>query len=114
VTLSLGNGNNGVAFVVAAGVVWECIAFACSSPQTAELNITTRGETLMKWVHMGQGLSAVTIAIGAIVEPRTRGAIIAGGLFAMGSAEGFYQYAKWSGLRSPLLPGTEKAYGRAA
>jgi hypothetical protein len=108
-TLSLGSGNNGVAFVVAAGVVWECIAFACSSPQTAELNIKTRGETLMKWVHLGQGLSAVTIAIGAAVEPKTRKAIIAGGVFAMASAEGFYLYAADSGMRKPGPP-TEQGY----
>jgi hypothetical protein len=109
-TLSLGSGNNGVAFVVAAGVVWECIAFACSSPQTAELNIKTRGDTLMKWVHLGQGLSAATIAIGAYVEPKTRGAIIAGGIFAMVSAEAFYQYAAWSGYQKPGPP-TEQSYG---
>lgn len=107
--ISLGNGNNGVAFVVAAGVVWECIAFACSSPQTAELNIQTRGDTLMKWVHLGQGLSALTITIGAIVEPRTRVAIIVGGIFAMSSAELFYQYAKQSGLAKPG-PMTEQEY----
>jgi len=107
--LSLGNGNNGVAFVVAAGVVWECIAFACSSPQTAELNIQTRGQTLMKWVHLGQGLAGVTILIGAIVEPRTRGAILAGGIFAMAAAEAFYLHAQRAGWRRPG-PGTEHEY----
>lgn len=108
--LSLGSGNNGVAFVVAAGVVWECIAFACSSPQTAELNIQTRGKTLMKWVHLGQGLAGLTIIIGAVVEPVTRGAILAGGIFAMASAEGFYLHAQRSGWARPG-PGTEEAYG---
>jgi hypothetical protein len=107
--MSLGNGNSGVAFVVATGVVWECIAFACSSPQTAELNIKTRGDTLMKWVHMGQGLAALTIAIGAVVEPKTRKAIIAGGVFGMGSAELFYMHAVKSGWERPGPP-TEQAY----
>ena len=105
-TLSLGSGNNGVAFVVACGVVWECIAFACSSPQTAELNYDKRGETLMKWVHLGQGLSAITIAVAALVEPKTRVPIIAGGAFGMLSAESFYQYAAWSARSNPG-PGTE-------
>ncbi len=108
--LSLGSGNNGVAFVVAAGVVWECIAFACSSPQTAELNIQTRGETLMKWVHLGQALALTTVVIGALVEPRTRTAILLGGLFASAAAESFYLYAKASGLARPG-PATEAAYG---
>lgn len=105
----LGGGNNGVAFVVATGVVWECIAFACSSPQTAEINIQSRGDTLMKWVHLGQGLAAVTIVIGATLEPKTRKAIIAGGVFGMVSAEAFYMHAKASGMKNPG-PMTETEY----
>jgi hypothetical protein len=107
--LSLGSGNNGVAFVVSAGVVWECIAFACSSPQTAELNIQTRGETLMKWVHLGQGLALVTVLIGALVEPKTRTAILLGGLFASAAAEAFYLHAQRAGWARPG-PGTEREY----
>jgi hypothetical protein len=55
----------------------------------------------MKWVHLGQGLSAVTIAIAASIDKKNRGAIIAGGIFAMGSAEAFYMHAKQSGLANP-------------
>lgn len=105
-----GGSNNGVAVLVAGGLVYEIIAFACSSPQTAEINIQTRGDTLMKWVHMGQGLAAVTITIAAVIDPAHRGAIIFGGLFAMASAEYFYQHAKSSGLAKPG-PMTEQSYG---
>ncbi len=95
----LGDGN-GIAFLVASGLVYEIIAFACSSPQTAEINIGKRADTLMKWVHLGQGLAAVTIAIAAVVYRKHRVAIIAGGVFAMASAEAFYLHAKKAGLES--------------
>jgi len=49
----INNGGDGVAFLVSAGLVYECIAKACSSPQTAELNAEKRAETLMKWVNIG-------------------------------------------------------------
>lgn len=105
----LGDGGDGIAFVVSAGLVYEIIAFTCSSPQTAELNIKAREETLMKWVHLGQGLSAVEIAIAVLVDKRAKGkdhtrAILIGGLFAMASAEAFYQYARQSGLKKPGEP----------
>jgi hypothetical protein len=92
--------SNGVAFLVSGGLVYEIIAFACSSPQTAEINIRKRGNTLMKWVHLGQGLAAVTITVAAVMDKGHRGSIIAGGLFAMVSAEAFYLHAKTAGLAS--------------
>jgi len=101
--------SNGMAFVLATGVVWECIAFSCSSPQTAELNINKRGETLMKWVHLGQGLAAATILIGASLQPKTRNAILGGGIFGMASAEAFYLLAKQWGMQNPGEP-TEQEY----
>ena len=104
-----GSGSNGIAFLVAGGLVYEIIAFACSSPQTAEINIKTRGDTLMKWVHLGQALAAVTITIAAIVDRKHRAAIIAGGVFAMASAEAFYIHAKQSGEAKPG-PVTEQRY----
>jgi len=96
--LPSGGAAQGVAFLVSGGLVYEIIAFACSSPQTAEINIRKREGTLMKWVHLGQGLALVTVAIAAIVDRQHRGAIIAGGLFAMISAEGFYMHARAAGL----------------
>lgn len=100
----LGGGSPGVAFLVAGGLVYEIIAFSCSSPQTAELNAGKRAPTLMKWVHLGQGLAAVTVAIAMVIDPRRRWAILAGGAFAMASAELFYLHAKTSGLSNPGEP----------
>ena len=96
-TLALG-GSWGVAFLVAAAAVMEALAFACSSPQTAEINIRKREKTLMKWVHMGQGLAALLIIIAAIVDARARGPILFGGALTMTVAEGMYLYAKKSGM----------------
>lgn len=96
-----GGKSNGIAALVSMGLVYEVIAFACSSPQTAEINIRKRGNTLMKWVHMGQGLSAVSIAIAATIDKEHRAAIIGAGVFAMASAEFFYMHAKKSGLDNP-------------
>lgn len=110
----LGNGSKGfgVPFLVSAGLVYEIIAFACSSPQTAELNIKKREETLMKWVHLGQGLAAVEITAAALWDKQRRVPIIAGGVFAMVSAEAFYLHAKKSGLAKPDEPMTEEySYG---
>lgn len=99
--------SNGIAFLVAGGLVYEVIAFSCSSPQTAELNIKKRADTLMKWVHLGQGLAAVTIVFAATMDPSHRASIIGGGVFAMLSAEAFYMHAKQSGLSKPDEPETE-------
>lgn len=109
IALSSGNGLKGVAFIVSVGAVWECIAFACSSPQTVEINIHKREESLMFWVHAGQGLAALTIAIAAIIDPKERAAILAGGIFAMTSAEGYYLLARKRGIEKGG-PSTEE-YG---
>ena len=50
---SPGTNSDGIAFLVSAGIVYEIIAAACSSPQTTEINAGTRADTLMKWVHIG-------------------------------------------------------------
>lgn len=96
--------SNGMAFVLATAAVWECIAFACSSPQTAELNIQKREESLMYWVHAGQGLSLITILIGAALNKKTRNSILFGGAFGMGSAEAFYLLAIKRGHEKPGPP----------
>ncbi|MHB1595400.1 MAG: hypothetical protein ACYCO9_16455 [Streptosporangiaceae bacterium] len=101
-----GRASAGVAFLVSAGIVYEIIAFACSSPQTAEINIQTRASTLMKWVHIGESLGVVLVIVAAIVDRKNRVPIIAGGAVAITSSEVLYQYAKASGLKRPG-PGTE-------
>lgn len=100
----INNGGDGVAFLVSAGLVYECIAKACSSPQTAELNAEKRAETLMKWVNIGSVESVAIVAIAAWIEPKHRNAIIAGGAFAFVITYGEYIYAKQCGLASKGEP----------
>ena len=98
--------SNGVAFIVSAGVVYEVVAKACSSPQTTELNAGARAPTLMKWVNIGTAEAAVIIAIGAMIDPTHRNAIIAGGALAAAVTYFEYLHARNAGLRSKA-PGTE-------
>jgi hypothetical protein len=102
----------GVPFLVSAGIVYEIIAFACSSPQTAEINIKTRGGTLMKWVHIGEALGAGFVLLAAIIDPRNRIAIVMGGAVAVAASESLYRHAKVSGMAQPG-PSTETAYSEA-
>jgi hypothetical protein len=107
-TLSLGNGNNAVAFLVSAGLFYNAIAKACSSPQTAEINIGSREQTLMKWVNIGTVEGAVMVGIAMALEKDTRGAVLLGGLTAGIITYGEYIYARRSGLRNGG-PATEQA-----
>ena len=108
-TSALTNGN-GVAFLVSAGIVYEIIAAACSSPQTTEINASTRADTLMKWVHIGIGQAAVFIAIAAYIDRKRATAIIWGGILAGTLMYIQYVHAKQAGLASKK-PGTEQNYG---
>lgn len=94
-----------VTFMVSAGLVFEIIAAFCSSPQTAELNAHARAGTLMKWVGLGLGASALFVLIAAVKfkggAPAIYGGALAGALLG-----GAYVYAKNSGLRNGG-PGTE-------
>lgn len=99
-------GENGVAFLVSAGLVYEAIAAACSSPQTMEINAKARASTLMKWVHLGVGQAALFVLIAAWVDKRHRTAILAGGGLAAGLMYWQYVHAKAAGLSS-CEPGTE-------
>ena len=99
-------GGDGIAFLVSAGIVYEIIAAACSSPQTAEINATARAGTLMKWVYVGVGMSAVFIAVAAFIDRKHRKAIVAGGATAGALMLGAYWHARSAGLKSGL-PGTE-------
>jgi hypothetical protein len=91
-------GSNGIAFLVSAGIVYEIIAAACSSPQTTEINASTRADTLMKWVNIGLVQALGFVAIAAYVDPKHRGAILSGGLLAGGLMYGQYAHAKKAGL----------------
>lgn len=98
--LALG-ASNGIAFLVSAGITYEIIAKDVSSPQTAEINIRKRGDTLMKWVHVGMAESIVLVAIAAAIDKKHRTPILVGGILAMIITEAEYIHAKNSGMAKP-------------
>jgi len=98
--------SDGIAFLVSAGIVYEIIAAACSSPQTTEINAGKRADTLMKWVYLGLAQSALFIGIAAAIDPKHRSAIIGGGVAAGVLMFAQYAHAKQAGLASSQ-PGTE-------
>ena len=103
---SPGANSDGIAFLVSAGIVYEIIAAACSSPQTTEINASTRADTLMKWVHIGLVQAAAFVVVAAWWDKRHRKAILAGGFIAAGLMYYQYDHAKKAGLASDQ-PGTE-------
>lgn len=94
------NSSQGISFLVSAGIVYEIIAAACSSPQTAEINADKRADTLMKWVNIGLVQSALFIAAAAWFDKPNREPIIAGGLAAGILMWAQYKHAMASGLAS--------------
>lgn len=102
----LGSKSQGVAFLVSAGIVYEIIAAACSSPQTTEINVDRRADTLMKWVNIGLVQALFFIVAAAYLDRERAGAILSGGVLAGGLMYFQYVYAKASGLKS-REPGTE-------
>ena len=104
----IGAGGSGIAFLVSAGIVYEIIAAACSSPQTTEINAKSRSGTLMKWVHLGVGQAAIFVVAAAVLDKKNSAAILAGGVVATVIMYACYVYARNAGLRSDE-PGTEDA-----
>ncbi len=104
---SPGSNSDGIAFLVSAGIVYEIIAAACSSPQTTEINAHARADTLMKWVNIGLAQAALFVVVAAWIDRRHRKAIIAGGAVAAGLMWAQYAHAKQAGLASGA-PGTEQ------
>lgn len=94
-----------LAFMVSAGLVYEIVAAACSSPQTTEINAGSRSKTLMKWVWLGLGQAALFTAVAAHMSKQPK-AVIAGAVTAAGLMLLSYQHAKEAGLSSDA-PGTE-------
>lgn len=101
-----GSNSTGVAFLVSAGIVYEIIAAACSSPQTTEINADKRAPTLMKWVNIGVGQAAVFVVAAAVIDPKHRAPILAGGTLAAVLMYLQYIHARNAGLESSA-PGTE-------
>lgn len=98
--------GDGVAFLVSAGIVYEIIAAACSSPQTTEINASSRAGTLMKWVHVGLVQSALFVAAAAYFDRKRAPAYLTGGIAAGVIMYGSYVHARKAGLAS-AAPGTE-------
>ena len=103
--------SNGIAFLVSAGIVYEIIAAACSSPQTTEINASTRADTLMKWVHVGCAQAAGFVTIAAVVDPQHREAIVAGGVLAGVIMYASYVHACAAGLAN-VQPSTEQDWAQ--
>lgn len=102
-------GSDGIAFLVSAGIVYEIIAAACSSPQTTEINAGSRAGTLMKWVHIGIAQAGLFVAVAAMIDKKHRKAIVAGGVTAGALMYVQYDHAKRAGLKGARAgqPGTE-------
>lgn len=97
--------DDALAFMVSAGLVYEVIAAACSSPQTTEINAGKRSKTLMKWVWLGVAQSAFLVIIAAMISKKP-GPTLAGGGTAIVLMVSQYIHAKKAGLESDL-EGTE-------
>lgn len=98
------NGNRagaGIAFLIGAGAVAEFIAKVCSSPQTVEINVSKRGETLMKWVTIGLIEGALMVGIAAAIDKKYAAYLVAGGAFESVVTYIEYLYGKQSGLNNP-------------
>lgn len=105
-TEMMGSKSQGIAFLVSAGIVYEIIAAACSSPQTTEINADKRASTLMKWVNIGLFQAFFFVAIAAVFDDKNRWAILSGGFSAGVLMYVQYVHAMKAGLGSEA-PGTE-------
>lgn len=104
---ALSNGH-GIAFLVSAGLVYEAIAAACSSPQTVHVNAKRRADSLMLWVNIGTGQAVFFVVLAAMLDSKHRLAILAGGGLAAGLMYYQYVYAKRRGLEEADQPTTEQ------
>lgn len=105
--------DNAVVFMVSAGLVYEIIAAACSSPQTTEINAAARSDTLMKWVKVGLLQAGLFVLIAVLIAKggARKLAAAAGGALAAVVMWLSYAHARTAGLASGG-PATEQ-YGRA-
>lgn len=102
-------GMNGTGTAILVGV-WATFALDVfstlnSSPQTTEINVHKRQESLMYWVKVGSlvavGGGAAATMISGKVWPLLATAAVAAGMFA------FYVHAKQRGLERGLEASTE-------
>jgi hypothetical protein len=97
--MSLIGSSRAITFMVAAGLVYEIIAAACSSPQTTEINAGARADTLMKWVLVGMAQAAVFVIIATMLDKDKWPSLLGGGL-AGTMMWVSYSHAKAAGLKN--------------
>lgn len=103
-------GSPAVTVAVFAALVYDVISATNSSPQTTELNASTRVHTLMKWVHLGLAQAAIFAILGVGLEiksnrpawPPALGSGLAAGMLYVQ-----YLHAADSGTRNPGRPTEE-------
>jgi uncharacterized membrane protein len=98
--------SDAITFMVSAGLVYEVIAAACSSPQTMEINASARADTLMKWVLIGEAQAAIFVLIAACIDKKRWPALLGGAMAGL-IMWACYAHAKASGLKNGG-PGTEQ------
>ena len=106
---AVNGGGAAIEMAVYAALTYDIISATNSSPQTTEINASTRAATLMKWVHLGLGQAALFAALGIAINaglrrpvwPPLLGSGLAGALLYVQ-----YVHARNAGLASPG-PGTE-------
>lgn len=91
--------SDAITFMVAAGLVYEIIAAACSSPQTMEINAAARADTLVKWVLIGEAQAALFVIIAALMDKKRWPALL-GGFMAGMIMWVCYAHAKSCGLKN--------------
>lgn len=108
--MAIGAGTAGT-FGIFSALMFDIISEACSSPQTAEINIGAREETLMKWVYVGLAIGGAYGVMGMALSPKgERWAPALGIGVAAVIIWAQYHHARLSGLASldDNLPGTEQ------
>lgn len=91
--------SDAITFMVAAGLVYEVIAAACSSPQTMEINAAARADTLVKWVIIGELQAAFFVVIASMMDKKRWPALLGGGLAGL-IMWVCYAHAKAAGLKN--------------
>lgn len=97
--MSLVGSSRAITFMVAAGLVYEIIAAACSSPQTTEINAGARADTLMKWVMVGMVQAAIFVTIATMLDKDKWPSLLGGGLAGVMMWTS-YAHAKSAGLKN--------------
>src|SRR5580692_45558 len=98
--MSIVGSSKAITFMVTAGLVYEIVAAACSSPQTTEINAKSRSDTLVKWVGLGLAQAALFVAIAIVIAqgPKRKMAAFGGGALAGVILGISYWHANQSGL----------------